>query len=137
MKELTLEATVDNMAKVTEFVEQFLDEIDCPFKIKMQLDIVIDEIFGNIAHYAYGNGVGNVTIQMEHLENPECIELLFMDGGIPYNPLEKENPDITLSAEERAVGGLGIYMVKKSVDEISYKYVNGKNQLQVKKKLDR
>ena len=101
----------------------------------MQIDIAIDELFGNIAHYAYNPEVGNATVRVEVSEDPLAVIVTFIDNGIPYDPLRKDDPDITLSAEEREIGGLGIYLVKKSMDEISYEYKNGQNILKIKKNI--
>lgn len=135
MKEITLEATVENINRVTDFVDEFLDELSCPVKTKMQIDIAIDELFGNIAYYAYGEQTGEATVRIEWCEPSETVVISFLDHGTPFNPLEKENPDITLSAEERSIGGLGIYMVRKNMDEVSYEFADGQNRLQIKKKI--
>ena len=135
MKELTIAATVENIETVTEFVNAQLELLDCPIKAQMQIDIAIDELFGNIAHYAYNPEVGNATVRVEVSEDPLAVIVTFIDNGIPYDPLRKDDPDITLSAEEREIGGLGIYLVKKSMDEISYEYKNGQNILTIKKRI--
>lgn len=135
MKELTLAATVENIKTVTDFVNEQLEALGCSMKAQMQIDIAIDELFGNIAHYAYKPDVGSVTVQVEVTQEPLAVIITFIDGGVPYDPLKSEDPDITLSAEERQVGGLGVYMVKKTMDEILYKYKDGKNILSIKKKL--
>ena len=134
MKELTVDATVENIATVTEFVNAQLEQSGCPPKIQMQIDIAIDELFGNIAHYAYDPDVGPATVRVEVDEEP-CVIITFIDNGVPYDPLGKEDPDITLSAEERGIGGVGVYMVKKSMDEISYEYRDGQNILRIKKRI--
>ena len=135
MKELTIAATVENIGIVTEFVNEQLEALDCPMKAQMQIDIAIDELFGNIAHYAYHPEVGNATVRVEVTEEPLAVIVTFIDKGMPYDPLRAAEPDITLSAEERDLGGLGIYMVKNSMDEITYEYKDGKNILSIKKKL--
>ena len=135
MKEITIEATLENIAAVTEFVDEQLESIDCPLKAQMQIDIAIDELFSNIARYAYDPEVGPATVSVDVIEDPMAVEVTFVDNGIPYDPLAKEDPDITLSAEERGIGGLGIFMVKKSMDEITYEYKDGKNILKIKKNL--
>ena len=135
MKELTVEAAVENIGKVTEFVDGQLEEFGCPVKVQMQIDIAIDELFGNIAHYAYNPDTGPATVQVEVRQEPLEVIITFIDNGIPYDPLAKGDPDITLSAEEREIGGLGIYMVKKSMDEISYEYKDGQNILKIRKEL--
>ena len=135
MKEITLAATVENIETVTEFVNAQLELIDCPIKVQMQIDIAIDELFGNIAHYAYNTEVGNATVRVEISEAPLAVIITFVDNGVPYDPLGKNDPDITLSAEEREIGGLGIYMVKKSMDEITYEYKDGQNILTIKKNI--
>lgn len=134
MKELTVDATVENIATVTEFVNAQLEQSGCPPKIQMQIDIAIDELFGNIAHYAYDPDVGPATVRVEVDEEP-CVIITFIDNGVPYDPLGKADPDITLSAEERGIGGLGVYMVKKSMDDISYEYRDGQNILRIKKRI--
>lgn len=135
MKELTIAATVENIGTVTDFVNEQLEALGCSMKAQMQIDIAIDELFGNIAHYAYNPDVGSATVQVEVVEEPLAVVITFIDGGVPYDPLATADPDITLSAEERQLGGLGIYMVKKSMDEITYEYKDGKNILSIKKKL--
>lgn len=135
MKELTIAATVENIETVTAFVDEQLEALDCPMKAQMQINIAIDELFGNIAHYAYHPDVGEATVRVEVVDNPLSVILSFIDGGIPYDPLTAADPDTTLSAEERAIGGLGIFMVKKNMDEIAYRYENGKNILSIRKKI--
>ena len=136
MKELTIAATVENIETVTTFVNEQLESYDCPMKAQMQIDIAIDELFGNIAHYAYNPEIGQVTVRVEVVEAPLSVIITFIDNGVPYDPVAKANPDITLSAEEREIGGLGIYMVKKSMDEITYEYKDGQNILSIKKNLN-
>ena len=136
MKELTIAATVENIETVTDFVNEQLEAYDCPMKAQMQIDIAIDELFGNIAHYAYNPEIGQATVRVEVVEDPLSVVITFIDKGVPYDPLAKADPDTTLSAEERAIGGLGIYMVKKSMDEIVYEYKNGHNILKIKKNLN-
>ena len=112
MKELTVAATVENLGTVTDFVNEQLEALDCPMKVQMQLDIAIDEIFSNISNYAYTPGIGQATIRVEVQEAPLRMIITFIDSGMPYDPLSAADPDTTLSAEERAIGGLGVFMVK-------------------------
>ena len=135
MKELTIAATVENIGAVTDFVDAQLEALDCPMKAQMQINIAIDELFGNIAHYAYNPDVGEATVRVEVEEKPLSVIITFIDGGVPYDPLQAAEPDTTLSAEERALGGLGIFMVRKSMDEITYRYENGRNILSIRKTL--
>lgn len=135
MKELTIDATVENIEKVTSFVDEQLESLNCPMKAQMQIDIAIDELFGNIAHYAYNPEVGPATVRVDVLQEPLSVVVTFIDNGVPYDPLAKEDPDVALPAEEREIGGLGIYMVKKSMDEISYEYKDGQNILRIKKEI--
>ena len=135
MKELTIAAKVENIEVVTNFVNEQLEALDCPMKAQMQIDIAIDELFGNIAHYAYNPEIGKATVRVEVIEDPLAVTITFIDKGVPYDPLAKADPDTTLSAEERDIGGLGIYMVKKSMDEITYEYKDGQNILAIKKNL--
>ena len=124
MKELTIAATVENIEVVTDFVNQQLEALDCPMKAQMQIDIAIDELFGNIAYYAYNPDVGEATVRVEVTEDPLAVVITFIDNGVPYDPLAKVDPDITLSAEEREIGGLGIYMVKKSMDDVTLSLIH-------------
>ena len=133
MKELTIAATVENIETVTEFVNEQLEALDCPIKAQMQIDIAIDELFGNIAHYAYNPGTGDATVRVVVVREPLSVLITFIDRGVPYNPLSNADPDTGLSLEERGVGGLGIYIVKKSMDEITYSYQDGKNILTIRK----
>ena len=135
MKELTINATVENIPVVTAFVDEQLEAFDCPMKAQMQIDIAIDELFSNIAYYAYNPDVGPATVRVEVVEDPMAVVITFIDKGVPYDPLAREDPDTTLSAEERDFGGLGIYMVKKSMDEVTYEYKDGQNILKIKKNI--
>ena len=136
MKELNIAATIENIGTVTDFVDEQLEKYDCPVKAQMQINIAIDELFGNIAHYAYNPQVGHATVRVEVIEDPLSVTITFIDNGVPYDPLKKSDPDTTLSADDREIGGLGIYMVKKSMDDITYEYKDGQNILRIKKNLD-
>ncbi len=131
-REITVAAAIEGIAAVTDFVDELLEAADCPMRAKMQIDIAIDELFSNIAHYAYGSGGGDVTLRVEMGER--SAELTFIDRGAPFNPLEQKEPDVTLPAEQRQIGGLGILMVRKSMDELSYEYEGGENRLRVVKR---
>lgn len=135
MKELTVKAAVENIEVVTDFVNEELEKLDCPLKARRQIDVAIDELFGNIARYAYSPDVGKATVRFSVEENPLEVTITFIDNGIPFNPLEKTNPDTHLSAEERPIGGLGIFLVKKSMDLVEYEYKNGQNILKIKKNI--
>ena len=135
MKELTIAATVENIETVTDFVNEQLEALDCPMKAQMQIDVAIDELFGNIAHYAYNPDVGDATVRVEVIDDPLSVIITFVDNGVPYDPLTAADPDVTLSAEDRAIGGLGVFMVKKTMDEITYRYENGSNILSIRKTL--
>ena len=135
MKELTIEAKVQNLQQVLDFVDETLESMNCPMKLQMQMDVAVEEIFVNVASYAYAPDTGSVTIRMEKTTDPAAIQVTFIDSGIPFDPTAKADPDVTLSAEERKIGGLGIYMVKKSMDTMTYEYTDGKNILRIAKYL--
>lgn len=118
--EITVAAKVEELQKVLDFVDEFLEEKECSMKAQVQIDIALEEIFVNVAHYAYTPNDGNVTITLDYDNNDRYLSVTLMDQGIPFDPLAKEDPDVTLAAEDRQIGGLGIYMVKKSMDEVSY-----------------
>ena len=134
-RELTLPATVENIETVTDFVNEYLDEIGCSMKAQMQISVAIDEVFSNIAHYAYAPAEGEATVSVDFDEELNSVVLSFTDTGVAYNPLAKDDPDVTLSAEERQIGGMGIFMVKKLMDDLSYEYLDGKNIFTVYKKI--
>ncbi|MBQ7546090.1 MAG: ATP-binding protein [Clostridia bacterium] len=131
MQSLTVAAAVDNLDRVNAFVDAFLEERDCPMKTQMQIDLCVEEIFVNIAHYAYPDKDGEAEIRLS--ETDGIVELTFIDSGIPYDPLKKEDPDITLSSQERQIGGLGIYLVKKNMDTVAYRYEDNRNMLTMTK----
>ena len=135
MQELVVEARLENLDKVNDFVQRAISSCDCSKKSIMQLGVIVEEIFVNVVSYAYPDGVGQVAIQIEIQENPLAITLTFADSGIAYNPLENDDPNLELSVEERQIGGLGIYLVKNMVEEISYNYKDGKNILSLTKNL--
>ncbi|MBR3270414.1 MAG: ATP-binding protein [Clostridia bacterium] len=134
MKELTLDAVVQNIEAVTDFVNAALEEWDCPMKAQMQIDMAIDELFGNIAQYAYAPGTGMATVRIEPLKEARGMRLTLIDSGKPYDPLSGGDPDTTLSIEERGIGGLGVFLVKKTMDDMRYAYENGQNVLTVEKR---
>lgn len=128
-----MEATVENLELVTDFINEQLESNGCSAALAAQVDLAVEEIYVNIAHYAYHPAPGSATIRCGVGGNPLSVVIEFLDEGRPYNPLEKEDPDITLCAEERAVGGLGIFMVKNLMDDIRYEHIDGKNILTIKK----
>ena len=135
MKALTIAATPENIPQVTAFIDEHLEAVDCPMKAQMQIDIAIDELFANIAHYAYGDGTGEATVRFDFDEASRMASITFIDSGVPFNPLEVADPDVTLSAEEREIGGLGVFMVKKSMDTLVYSHENGYNVLTIQKRI--
>ncbi|MFA9465812.1 MAG: ATP-binding protein [Velocimicrobium sp.] len=130
MKELLVDAVIDNLDMVMDFVNAELEAYECDMKVRTQISIAMEEIFVNIANYAYKPFVGGVTIRVT-VGSEIIIE--FEDKGVAYNPIEKMDPDIHKSAEEREIGGLGIFMVKKIMDSIEYRHVDNKNILIIKK----
>ena len=135
MKEMTVAARLENIEVVTAFIDAFLEDADCPVKTQMQIDVAVDEVMSNIAHYAYPDSEGTVTVSIEEKEN--TVQIFFRDSGIPYDPLTAKAPDLSLSAEDRPIGGLGIHMVKKMMDAVSYRYENGQNMLTLQKMLQK
>lgn len=132
-KALTLEATLENIPQVTAFVEQALGAMDCPPKAQMQLSIAIDELFSNIARYAYAPGIGAATVRIQAAEDPKGVILTFLDKGVPFDPTATADPDLTLDIMDRPIGGLGIHMVKQSMDRMEYRYADGQNILTIQK----
>ncbi|MGX8773978.1 MAG: ATP-binding protein [Bacillota bacterium] len=133
--EILVDAEVGNLQKVIGFVESKLDEYDCPVKTAMQICVAVEEIFTNIAKYAYPGEEGVALIRVEAADGGKAVKITFTDRGHPYDPLTVKDPDVTLSAEDRAIGGLGLFMVKKTMDSIEYEYKDGKNILTITKEL--
>ncbi len=134
MNELDVEATIDNLDTVTGFVNRALEEFDCPMKTQMQIELAVEEIYVNIANYAYSPEVGRAKVRVEVDDDPLKVSITFIDHGKPYDPLAKEDPDVTLSAQERQIGGLGIFLTKQTMDDVEYEYKDGQNILTIKKK---
>ncbi len=133
MPTLEIKATVENLDTVIAFIDEQLEAADCPMKTQMQIELAVEEIFVNIAHYAYAPETGMAVISVD-ISGGRAV-ITFEDSGIPYDPLAKPDPDTTLAAEDRGVGGLGIFMVKKSMDDVIYEYREGKNILTLVKEL--
>ena len=136
MQELIVEADRMNLPQVQAFIDEQLEEVGCPMPAQISIDIAVEELFVNIASYAYGNGSGKAVVQVTVQEDPLSVEITFIDNGASYDPLAKADPDTTLSLKERKKGGLGIFMVKKSMDNVSYEYKDGNNILTIKKNLN-
>lgn len=131
---LTVLALPGNLEQVQEFVGAAVGD-SCSVKARMQLDLAVEEIFINICSYAYAPDVGDAVIRVRTQKEPAAVVMVFSDWGVPYNPLEKEDPDVTAIASERQVGGLGIFLTKKVMDELRYEYRDGKNLLTLVKRL--
>ena len=127
-------AKIENLPEVSCFIDEKLEEAGCPMKVQMQVDVAVEEIFVNIASYAYEGKEGPAEIFFD-INSDKKVEITFVDGGVPYDPLKKDDPDVTLSADERQIGGLGIFMVKKTMDDMVYEYKDGKNRLTLIKSL--
>lgn len=136
MNKLTVPAKIENLQKVMDFLGDQLDSVDYVMKARLQLELSIEEAYVNIVNYAYESEEGEVIICCNVGESPLKVTMQFIDYGKPYNPLKNEDPDISLNAEEKEIGGLGIFLIKKNVDDISYKYHDGKNILTIQKKLN-
>ena len=128
-------ADVNELQRVLEFVEECVQGIDYPPKAMMQINVSVEEIFVNIAHYAYSDKTGEAVIEVEIGDEPKMITITFIDSGVKYDPLAKPDPDVTLSVKDRQIGGLGIFMTKKFMDELSYEYRDGQNVFAMKKNL--
>ena len=124
MKKISIAPTLDKLPEATSFFEDILSAADAPMKVIAQVNVAVDEIFSNIARYS---GATAATLGCALADGR--ITLRFSDNGRPYDPTGKPDPDTTLSAEERDIGGLGIFMVKKIMDEVTYEYVDGLNIL--------
>lgn len=123
-------AKVDELPNVISFIESELEKFEFSFKIITQFNLVVEELFVNVASYAYKDkNDGKCKITIDYNQDKQEVKLSMEDNGIKFNPLEKEDPDTTLSVEDRPIGGLGILLVKKNMDNIEYKYEDNKNIL--------
>lgn len=135
MVSICIDADVQKLSEVMAFIDQQMEEKDVSMKVVMQMEIAVEEIFVNVASYAYAPDKGMVTIEVDFLDNPSRMQVKFIDNGYQYDPLAKEDPDVTLAASERQIGGLGIFMVKKSMDSMTYEYKDQQNILILEKNL--
>lgn len=129
----TFPAELEQWDGMAEFIQEELEKVETPLKVQMKILIAAEELFVNIARYAYGNGSGTMKLEISYDDN--SIHLKFIDSGMPFDPFAQTDPDITLSAEERSIGGLGIFMVKKTMDNVEYKYEDGQNKLTISKRV--
>ena len=135
MTNKTFPAKLEALNDVLGYVEQTLEGFACPMKTQMAICVAIEEVFVNVAHYAYGEGEGDMCLGIGFDEESRTVTFRMTDQGVPFDPLQKPDPDITLSAEDRQIGGLGIFIAKKTMDDIRYAYENGENILTMIKKL--
>jgi anti-sigma regulatory factor (Ser/Thr protein kinase) len=136
MNKIKVSSKIENLEKVVGFVHNQLANLDIPQKNLFQLDLAIEEAYVNIAKYAYIGREGEVLITSNLEENPLKITIQFIDQGIPYNPLKNKDPDVSLNAEQKEIGGLGILLIKNNVDYVGYEYRDGNNILALQKKLN-
>ena len=135
MTSKTFKAQTEALSDILGFVDLMLEKYECPMKIQTATCVAIEEVFVNVARYAYGNGEGDVTLGIGFDKESRNITFRMRDKGVPFDPLLKPDPDITLSAEEREIGGLGIFITKKTMDTVEYTYENGENTLTMIKKI--
>ncbi len=134
-KEITVAAVVERLKTVIQFLDEILRKQECPASLRMKLEVVLEEMFVNVASYAYPDEPGECTVMVETetICDRTTVTITVKDKGTRFNPMEKENPDITLPLEERPVGGLGIYMTRQTMDQMQYHYENGENILTMTK----
>lgn len=133
MAQIIVKAAVDSLDAVNDFLSAEMEKADLSMKLQTSLALVVEEVFVNIAHYAYAPGEGDATIQFT-IENNE-LRLTFIDEGKAYDPLSHEDPDITAKAEDREIGGLGIMLVKRIMDGAEYRREGDRNLFILSKKL--
>ena len=129
MTKKTIPAKIESLFEILGFVEEMLEGLECPMKIQTAICVAIEEVFVNVAHYAYPDGEGDLSLYIGFDEQSRAITFRMTDRGVPFDPLKIPDPDFTLSAQDREIGGLGIFIVKKTMDSLSYSYENGENVL--------
>ena len=132
---MTLDAVPENFAAVQDWIREHLASIPCSVRTLLELDMIVEEVFINIANYAYGKQIGKAWVDLSMDDSGKHLIMTFRDKGIPYDPLKKETPDLKSPAEKRAIGGLGIFLVHEYSDSLSYQYKDGENQLTISKKI--
>ncbi len=134
-RSIEVEATLEQLDIVIGFLEEALEEAGCPMKISMIIAVSIEELYVNVVNYAYTPNIGNCKIRVhaKYEEEHGSVLIELRDKGVPFNPWLREDPDTNLSAEEREIGGLGIFMAKQSMDRVTYHYENGENRVTVEK----
>ena len=135
MESKTFPADIEALTDSLAFVEQILEKHECSMKTQMAICVAVEEVFVNVANYAYGDDKGDVTFNINFEEETRNVSIQMIDKGIAFDPLKRPDPDVTLSAEEREIGGLGIFITKKTMDVVTYTYENGKNILTMIKKI--
>ncbi len=135
MAEIDVIAIKENLPQVLGFVDRELEQSGCGMETMLEIDMAVEEIFVNVCSYAYDPEIGQTTIRTEIKQEPLSVILSFIDGGIPYDPLKKTDPKLNIPMKERTIGGLGIFLVKQTMDDVTYEYKDGKNILTIKKKL--
>ena len=133
---VTMAAVPGNFAAAQEQVRSYLDSVPCSMRTLFELDMVVEEVFINVANYAYPDNAGMVSLDLSLDREQNFLYLTFRDSGVPYDPLRKQSPDLSAPAEKRPIGGLGIFLVQKYSDSLSYEYAEGENRLTIGKKLD-
>ena len=128
-----LDTNIENVEVLTDTVNGMLAELDCPKKARAQIDIALDELFSNVSHYAYGGDVGKVYVTLDTMADKRGISITLEDEGIPFDPLAHEDPDVTLGVDERGIGGLGIFLVRRTMDDMRYEYGDDRNKLTITK----
>ncbi len=133
--ELKIPAKVDQLSSVQSFIDGIVEQAGVSMKDSMQISLAVEEIFVNIASYAYQGNDGEAVIKAAIVDDPASIRITFIDSGVPFDPLKKEDPDVTLGVHERDVGGLGIFLTKKTMDDVNYVNQDGKNILTITKNI--
>ena len=136
MKKITVPAETAQLQHVNAFIDNILDGCGCLARVRLQVELAVEEIFVNIASYAYHPERGEAEVCVDTHGDPPTVTITFLDHGKPFNPLDKPDADTTLPADERGIGGLGILLVKKNMDDVTYSYENGKNILTITKRLE-
>lgn len=132
-EKIIVPAALNQIAPVTEMINKKMEELNCSLRTRMHIRVAVDEIISNIVHYAYGNRRGTINVEVEAEENPPYLSITFIDQGVPFNPLTARDPELAGSAKQRPVGGLGLYIVKKTMDMVYYEYKNNSNILIIRK----
>ncbi|MDO4199232.1 MAG: ATP-binding protein [Clostridia bacterium] len=134
-KKLIISSDVKNWNKIYEFINKYFTENNLPKKMIFGILVSSEEIFSNIIRHSRSKIHDEIIISVENNHSAKMVSLVFKYGGVEFNPIDADSPDVSVPLDKREIGGLGLVIVKNFIDDISYTYLEGKNILKISKKV--